>query len=445
MSRILIAEDDRHTAEGLAEILKEEGYDVTAVRDGQQAFDLAQKKRFDILLTDMKMPRLDGLELVGKIKTACPETKIIMMTAFGTVETAVQAMRDGAFHYLTKPVDFDQLLDVLQRAIEESRLKEGLPAVPSSGLSAPEPVIIGTSSKMRDIFEKISKVAKSNATILLRGESGTGKELIARAIHAKSYRNEKQFMEVSCAAIPDNLMESELFGTEKGAYTGALSTTRKGRFELADGGTIFLDEIGDISSTVQVKLLRVLQERRFERLGGTTLIKVDVRVIAATNLDLEKAVREGRYREDLYYRLNVIPIFMPPLREHKEDIPLLIQHFVAKYSRENGMPVKRFSPDALTLCQQYDWPGNVRELEHAVESAVVLSDDETIKPEHLPFSLAVGSYIERGRTLADKMDYAEMLVLKKVLEESGGNRTKAAKVLGVTVRTMQNKVKKYRL
>ena len=447
MASILIAEDDRHTIEGLKEILTEEGYTVTGAPNGQEALDLAQKKRFDLLLTDMKMPKLNGIDLIAKIKTTCPDTKIIMMTAFATVETAVQAMRDGAFDYITKPIDFDQLLSTIQSAIQESQRIERAVSQPRTS-SIPEPVIIGKSAKIQDIFNKIDKVAKANTTVLIRGESGTGKELVAKAIHARSYRSEKMFVDVSCASIPDNLMESELFGTEKGAYTGALNTTRKGFFERADGGTIFLDEIGEVSSTVQVKLLRVIQERRFERLGGTKSLSVDVRVIAATNLDLEKAVREGRYREDLYYRLNVIPLVMPPLRERKEDIPLLIEHFVEKYSLENRMPLKAFSADALDQCMLYQWPGNIRELENTVESAVVLSDDDIIHPEHLPHLEAVSPShfdLEQVGTLSDTKDQAEKIVIQRALEEAGGNRTKAARLLSVTVRTIQYKIKKYGL
>ena len=447
MASILIAEDDRYTIEGLTEILTEEGYTVTGASNGQEAFNLAQKKRFDLLLTDMKMPKLNGIDLIAKIKTICPDTKIIMMTAFATVETAVQAMRDGADDYVTKPIDFDQLLSTIQSAVQETKRKEHA-AAQSRTSSIPEPIIIGKSAKIQEIFSKIDKVAKANTTVLIRGESGTGKELVAKTIHARCYRSDQMFVDVSCASIPENLMESELFGTEKGAYTGALNTTRKGCFERADGGTIFLDEIGEVSSTVQVKLLRVIQERRFERLGGTKPLSVDVRVIAATNLDLEKAVREGRYREDLYYRLNVIPLVMPPLRDRKEDIPLLIEHFVEKYSLENRMPLKAFSEEALDQCMRYQWPGNIRELENTVESAVVLSDDEVIHSEHLPHLEAVSPShldLEQVGTLSDTKDQAEKLVIHRALDEAGGNRTKAARLLGVTVRTIQYKIKKYGL
>jgi len=447
MTKILIAEDDLHTLEGLTEILKEEGYAVTGAPDGQQALEIANKTSFDVLLTDMKMPKLNGMDLMGKMKLASPDTKIIMMTAFATVDTAVQAMRDGAFNYITKPIDFDQLLGTIQSAVREKRLRMQAESKPRSA-SISEPVMIGQSARIQEVFQKIEKVARAVATILLRGESGTGKELVARAIHVKSLRSDKKFMDFGCASIPENLMEAELFGTEKGAYTGALTSTRKGIFERADGGTIFLDEIGEISGSVQVKLLRVLQERRFERLGGTVPRSVDVRIIAATNRDLEQAVREGRYREDLYYRLNVIPIVMPPLRERKEDIPLLIDHFVTRYSLDNGMSVKSLSDEAIDRCTKYHWPGNIRELQNAIESAVILSDDESIKVEHLPpmqSSRVTGLEQDDLGTLSATKDQAEKIVIQRALDEAGGNRTKAAKILKVTVRTIQYKIKKYDL
>ena len=447
MTKILIAEDDFHTMEGLTDILEEEGYAVTGVSDGQQAIEMVNKTSFDVLLTDMKMPKLNGMDLMGKMKHASPDTKIIMMTAFATVETAVQAMRDGAFNYITKPIDFDQLLGTIQSAVRENKLRKQVELQPQTA-SISEPVMIGKSAKIEEVFQKIEKVSKAVATVLIRGESGTGKELVARAIHVKSLRSDKTFMDFGCASIPENLMEAELFGTEKGAYTGALTSTRKGIFERADGGTIFLDEIGEISGTVQVKLLRVLQERRFERLGGTVPRSVDVRIIAATNRDLEQAVREGRYREDLYYRLNVVPIVMPPLRERKEDIPLLIDHFVARYSLDNGVPIKSLANETIDRCMQYHWPGNIRELQNAIESAVILSDDESITVEHLPpmqSSRATGLEQDDLGTLSATKDQAEKIVIQRALDEAGGNRTKAAKKLGVTVRTIQYKIKKYDL
>jgi DNA-binding NtrC family response regulator len=450
MATILIAEDDRHTMEGLIDILTEEGHAVTGVSNGQQAVDLAQTRKFDVLLTDMKMPRLNGLDLIRRMQSTAPETQIIMMTAFATVETAVKAMRDGAFSYLTKPIDVDELQATIQSAIREKQLKIRSETSPRAS-SIPEPVIIGKSARIMEVFERINRVARANTTVLIRGESGTGKELVARAIHARSYRCDKTFVDVSCASIPENLLESELFGTEKGAYTGALNATRKGYFERASGGTIFLDEIGEISGTVQVKLLRVLQERRFERLGGTQPLDVDVRVIAATNRNLEEAVQQGRYRQDLYYRLNVIPILMPPLRERREDIPLLIDHFIEKYTHENGMDAKVLSDEAQELCIRHSWPGNVRELENAIESAVVLSDEELILPEHLPNlryaeSLGVASLMDESiPSLADTKGQAEKVIIQKALEEANGNRTQAARLLGVTVRTIQYKIKKYGL
>lgn len=448
MTKILIAEDDRHTIEGLKEILSDEGYAVTGVTDGEKAFAAARGEQFDVLLTDMKMPRLDGLELIKKMNGVSPETQIIMMTAFATVETAVKAMQEGAFSYLTKPIDVEELLATIESALKEKILSKQ-PPDDNRKSSIPVPVMIGQSAEIKDVFQMIEKVARANTTVLIRGESGTGKELVAKAIHAGSHRRDQPFIDVSCASIPDNLLESELFGTEKGAFTGALNTTRKGYFERADGGTIFLDEIGEISGTVQVKLLRVLQERRFERLGGTDPLQVDVRVITATNSNLEDAVQNNQYRKDLYYRLNVIPIHLPPLRNRRDDIPLLLNHFIEKYTQENGMSPKTMSDEALDLCLNYEWPGNIRELENAVESAVVLSDDDRIQPEHLP-NLTHGIpstalQVDAVGTLADTKGQAEKLVIEKALEEAGGNRTRAAEALGVTVRTIQYKIKKYSL
>ncbi len=448
MERILIAEDDRNTREGLVELLSDEGYEVTGVIDGEQAYESARKKQFDVLLTDMRMPRVNGLNLIKRVTGASPETSIIMMTAFATVETAVKAMRDGAFSYLTKPLKVEELLATIEGALQEKKQRQRMESSPRSS-SIPEPDIIGESSQIREIFERVEKVSRANTTVLLLGESGTGKSLIARAIHARSYRRDRPFVDVSCASIPEGLLEAELFGTEKGAYTGALNTTRKGYFERAAGGTIFLDEIGEISGAVQVKLLRVLQERRFERLGGTEPLNIDVRVITATNRNLEDAVAEGRYRQDLYYRLNVIPIVVPPLRDHRDDIPPLIDYFIGKYTRENGLGNKHMSDSALDICMAYDWPGNIREVENAVESAVVLSDGESILPEHLPdFTHAPAIEPNAGPvqgTLKDSRGQAEKLLIQQALMESGGNRTRAAEALGVTVRTIQYKIKKYNL
>lgn len=448
MERILIAEDDRNTREGLVELLSGEGYEVTGVKDGEQAYETARSGQFDVLLTDMKMPRINGLNLIKRMTGTSPETSIIMMTAFATVETAVKAMRDGAFTYLTKPVKFDELLAAIEGALQGRKHREHTYEQPRPS-SIPDPDIIGESAQIRGIFSRVEKVAKANTTVLLLGESGTGKSLIARAIHARSYRRDRPFVDVSCASIPESLLESELFGTEKGAYTGALNTTRMGYFERSAGGTIFLDEIGEISGAVQVKLLRVLQERRFERLGGTEPLQIDVRVIAATNRNLEDAVAKGRYRQDLFYRLNVIPIVVPPLREHRDDIPMLIDYFIRKYTQENGFGNRYISEEALEICTRYDWPGNIREVENAIESAVVLSDGERILPEHLPdFPHAPAVVPTAGPvqgSLKDSRGQAEKHLIQQALLESGGNRTRAAEALGVTVRTIQYKIKKYDL
>lgn len=449
MVSILIAEDDRNTREGLVELLSDEGYEVMGVENGQKAYEAARTQNFDVLLTDMKMPHVNGLNLIKRVTGASPGISIIMMTAFATVETAVKAMRDGAFSYLTKPLKVEELLATIQGALQDNKHKQRIEKTPQSP-SIPDPEIIGSSDQIKRIFQRVEKVAKANTTILLTGESGTGKSLIARAIHAKSYRRDQAFVDVSCASIPEGLLESELFGTEKGAYTGALNKTRKGYFERSAGGTIFLDEIGEISDTVQVKLLRVLQERCFERLGGTEPLNIDVRVIAATNRNLEDAVAEGRYRQDLYYRLNVIPIVVPPLRDHPDDIPVLIDYFIQKYTLENDLGDKYITDDAVEICLGYHWPGNIREVENAIESAVVLSDGEAILPEHLPKFASVpamtSSVIGPSQgSLKDSRGQAEKLLIQQALLESGGNRTRAAEALGVTVRTIQYKIKKYDL
>jgi DNA-binding NtrC family response regulator len=429
------------------------------VDGGQKALRVLERERFDILLTDLIMPEIDGMQLYQHTQTAAPEMRTIVMTAYSSVKDAVDAMKRGVYEYLTKPLNLDELFVILKKAIDDQNLRrENEELKDRLQGSYRFESIIGKSPAMQEVFKTIVKVARSQATVLIRGESGTGKELVARAIHYNSPRANQPLVEISCAAFPETLLESELFGYEKGAFTGA-NGRKKGRFEIADSGTIFLDEIGDISANVQTKLLRALQEKEISRLGGTESLKVDVRVITATNRNLEQALTEGRFREDLYYRLNVIPIFLPSLRERPEDIPLLVDHFVKRYCRLNQKPLLNVSEEALALCQSYDWPGNVRELENAIENAIVLGEGDLLLPEHFPVTLSMrktsaegllrseveGAFLDGGPSYREKMEAAEKLVLEDAIRRAGGNKSEAAKQLGISLRTMRYKIQKYGL
>jgi DNA-binding NtrC family response regulator len=399
------------------------------------------------------------MELYERSQTVAPEMKTVVMTAYSSIKDAVDAMKRGVYEYLTKPLNLDELFVVLRKAIDEQNLRRENQELKDrlQGNYRFES-IIGKSAAMQQVFKNIVKVAKSQATVLIRGESGTGKELVARAIHYNSPRANGPMVEISCAAFPETLLESELFGYEKGAFTGA-NSRKKGRFEIANGGTIFLDEIGDISASVQTKLLRVLQEREISRLGSTESIKVDVRVITATNRDLEQAMKDGQFREDLYYRLNVIPIFLPPLRERREDVPLLVDHFIKRHCKLNNKPLIGISGEALELCENYDWPGNVRELENAIENAIVLGEGNILLPEHFPVTLSmrkptapissrtIDDFIlpAAGTTYREQMEAAEKLVLEDAIRRAGGNKSEAAKQLGISLRTMRYKIQKYKL
>lgn len=453
--KILIVEDDINTLNGLAEILEEEKFAVLKSKNVKQALGVLRKEAFSVVLVDYLLPDGDGLELSRQIIEELPEVKIIMMTAFGTVKNAVSAMKMGIYDYLTKPIDLDELLIIIRRAIQEQKLiSENIDLKSKLTETYRFENIIGVSGKMQDVFRKIAKVARTDATVLLRGESGTGKELIARAIHFQSSRKDNPLVEINCASIPENLLESELFGHEKGSFTGAYKM-KKGKFEIADGGTVFLDEIGDLPLSLQAKLLRVLQEKTFTRVGGVTNIQVDVRLIAATNSDLEKIMKERRFREDLYYRLNVIPIFVPPLRERIEDIGPLTEHFLEKYAAKNNRKVKGISHEARDILLRYDWPGNVRELENAIENAIVMCEGEYILATDLPAYLqipgaganALQSFLGDGDSLTyrQKLERCEREIIRQALQETGGNKTRAAEKLGFTLRTLRNKVKKYGL
>ncbi|TFH01735.1 MAG: sigma-54-dependent Fis family transcriptional regulator [Calditrichales bacterium] len=453
MDRILLVEDDRNTLEGLAEILTMESYEVVKAIDGKSAVREMKSSNFNVLLTDLILPDFDGMELAKKSWEEQPDLMVVMMTAFGSVKHAVSSMKKGIFDYLTKPIDIDELLIVIKKAINQQKLKNEYNSLKDKIKEKYRyDNIVGTSGKMQEVFQKVSKIAGSDATVLIRGESGTGKELIARAIHYNSPRKNRELMEINCASIPETLLESELFGHEKGSFTGA-HRMNKGKFESADGGTVFLDEIGDLSLNVQIKLLRFLQEKRFNRVGGSNFISVDIRLLAATNADLEAKMKAGKFREDLYYRLNVIPIYIPALKNRPEDIGPLIDHFIQKFSRKNEKEIAGITSEALNICLKYSWPGNVRELENAMENAVVLTENRFIAPEDLPFYLKAGkggaSFAELTQmddmSYREQLEYAEKEIIRHALEETDGNKTHAAKRLGFSVRTMRNKVSKYGL
>jgi DNA-binding NtrC family response regulator len=450
--RILLAEDDDTSRRNLAELLEESGYEVAAFSDGKEAMDAYVMSRYDLILTDLRMPRVDGLELLSFVKEINPDALIILITGYGTVNTAVDAMKMGAFDYITKPIREDRLKISVNRALSFHKLKEEN-VVLRDHLKERFDLgkLIGYSESMKKVFEKIQKVAATDSTIIIYGESGTGKELVARAIHFNSERRESPLVPVNCGAIPEDLLESELFGHEKGAFTGAIRT-RIGRFELAQGGTIFLDEIGDMSQALQVKVLRVVQEKQFERIGGVKTLNADVRIIAATNQDLERAVEEKRFREDLYYRINVIPIHLPPLRERGLDIAILANSFLKKFSKHNRKAVNRFSPEAIQALLAYHWPGNVRELENLVEMLVVMKDSGDILVEDLPEKIA----LRKGRSdqvysvdFPDEgVNFNEMVVqfekdlLLKAMEKSGGVKNRAAKLLNLNRTTLVEKLKR---
>jgi two-component system NtrC family response regulator len=450
-AKILIAEDEKTQRDLLEGFLIKEGFSVKAVANGREALQRLEENFFDIALIDYKMPELDGLQTLQEIRKLYPDLPVVMMTAYGTVETAVASMKEGALDYLTKPIDLDELLLMLQRVIERTILiseNKELKAKLQERYTFTH--IVYGSPKMEEVMGLVARVAPSQATILIRGESGTGKELIAHAIHYASPRSEKPLVKVSCAAIPETLLESELFGHEKGAFTGA-TQRRIGRFEEADGGSIFLDEIGDFSPGTQVKLLRILQDKEFQRLGSNLSFKTDVRVITATHRNLEEAIKKGLFREDLYYRLNVISITLPTLKERREDIPLLIDYFLKKYSKENQKSLSDISKEARTILLRYSYPGNVRELENLIERAVVLSRGEVITTQDLPFHLKeeksekLWEGPKKEKSLPESLEEIEKDSILKALHQHHGVQTKAAENLGISERVLRYKMKKYRI
>jgi DNA-binding NtrC family response regulator len=442
--RILVVDDEVNARTALAELLKDEGFDVEMAADAFKALGKYESFAPHVVLTDLKMPGMDGIELVKKLRAYEDPCDVIVMTAFGAVETAVEAMRAGASDYLTKPLNFDELLIVLNKVLENSQLRRETSQLRARVRDRVAPNnIIGDAPVMQRVFEVIEQVAPSRATVLVTGESGTGKELVANAIHQRSPRARGPFIKLHCAALAESLLESELFGHERGAFTGAVGR-KDGRFSLADGGTLFLDEIGEIAPTIQVKLLRFLQEHEFERVGGTQTLKVDVRVIAATNKNLQEEVAKGKFREDLFYRLNVVALEMPALRERRSDIPALSRFFVDRYAKENGKAIEGIAPEALELMMAYDWPGNVRELENAVERAVVLAPGKLIDARQLPSSIRPtaiqpGAPAIPGATMAELERYA----ILETLKSTGGSTSQAADILGISTRTIQYRLHEY--
>jgi len=442
-ARILVVDDEIAMREALYDWLKEDGYDVGLAEGGRQAIAMAREKNWDVILLDLKMPDMDGLETLRRLKGKDVETdaEILMMTAYATVDTAVNAMKEGAFDYLVKPFAPDEIEMQIKKIVAHRELVlENILLRQRLDERSEYNEIIGKSDSMQKVFDLISQVAPTDSTVLITGESGTGKELIAQAIHGNSQRCYMSFIAVSCGALPDSLLESELFGYEKGAFTGA-EYTKKGRFELADNGTLFLDEIGDISLKTQVDLLRVLQQKTFRRLGGVEEIQVDARILAATNRDLRKAISESKFREDLFYRLNVISIHVPPLRERKEDIPLLVKAFIRKYCIEMNKEVVKIAPSALNLLIDYDWPGNVRELENVIERALVIGRESEIVAEDLPFP----SKKFVPEMMPDSLKMMEKMHIRKILKKTDWNISRTARLLEIDRQTLYNKIEKYKI
>lgn len=453
--KILVADDEQSMREFLDIMLKKEGYKVSLACNGEEVLRLIERDIFDLALVDIRMPKMDGIAVLRKIKAVSPETVVIMITAYASADTAIKAMKEGAYDYITKPFKVEEIKLIIKNALEKKNLqKENLLLRQIVKDRYHFENIIGQSPKMMALYELMEKVAPTKTNILITGESGTGKELAAKAIHYNSPRKDKPFVTLNCGAIPESLIESELFGHMKGAFTDAIAT-KKGLFEIADEGTLFLDEISELPLLMQVKLLRVLQDREFKRVGGTEDIRVDVRIIAATNKDLEEAVREKRFREDLYYRLNVIQIKLPPLRERKEDIPLLANHFLKRYATELNKNISRISPDALELLLDYHYPGNVRELQNIIERAVALGNDTELTAQHL------ASYLEsqlpmkkgwadleipnEGIDLEKMVEELERTLLVKALDRTRGVKKKAAELLRINFRSMRYRLEKYGL
>ncbi|RJP25143.1 MAG: sigma-54-dependent Fis family transcriptional regulator [Candidatus Omnitrophota bacterium] len=444
-STILITDDELNTREGLRKAIESESRKVDVAADGDEALDKIKKNNYDVLITDMRMPGMDGMTLLREAKKEAPDLGVIVLTAYGTIEMAVEAMRCGAYNYLTKPVNLDELEMLVEQILDKRRIemeneyhRERDAAV--EGFEG----IIGESPPIRSLRERIKQIAPSKATVLITGETGTGKELVAQAIHNLSPRKKRLFVPVHCAALSENLLESELFGHERGAFTGAIKQ-RKGRFELADQGTIFLDEISEISTAIQVKLLRVLQEKEFQRVGGSETISVDIRILAATNTNLQELAEEGKFREDLYYRLKVVTLDVPPLRERVDDIPLLAHVFIKRFAKENAKGIMEISDEAMTSLKKYHWPGNVRELQGVMESMVILATGKQLEIDNVPYEIRRDSDVKPEVLVTGNVTLSdiEKQVILETLEKYNGNRTKTAEALGIGRRTLIRKIHEY--
>ncbi len=454
MDRVLIVDDEKGMRDFLSIMLRKEGYAVSQAEAADKAADLISRGEFDLVISDISMPGQSGLEVLRQAKAANPDTPVIMITAYASTESAVEALKLGAYDYIIKPFDIEELKIVVRNALEKRRLENEnriLKRELKEKFRADE--LVGDSPRMREVLDLVAKIAPTNSTVLISGESGTGKELVARAIHAGSPRKDRPFVSINCGAMPDDLLESELFGHARGSFTGAV-TSKKGLFEVADGGTIFLDEIGDTSPAMQVKLLRVLQERRIRRVGGTEETEVNVRVLAASNQDLDQLVRDRRFREDLYYRINVIQIKMPSLREKRDDIPALALHFLVKYSKTMGKKITRISEEAIRHLLEHDWPGNVRELENVIERAVALETTDAITPESLSREVRSGArpaqdlpiaLSDGGIDLERQLERLRERLMEEALQRANGVQTKAAELLGMSFRSFRYFAKKYHL
>ncbi len=441
-STVLVVDDDQANLESVCRIFQREGVATLAAANGQQALELLRRPEVGVMVTDLMMPGVDGQELLRAARATRPDVEVVLMTAFATVETAVAAMRDGAYDFITKPLKRHSLVKAVQKAMEKQALVQENANLKAQLAALGSRTMVGQSPAFRAFMDTLRQAAPSSATVLLIGQSGTGKELAARSIHEMSPRVKGPFVAVNCAALPESILEAELFGVEKGAFTGAVAR-REGRFERADGGTLFLDEVGEMSASAQVKLLRVLQEGELERLGGTSTIKVDVRVVAATNKDLPREVAEGRFREDLYFRLNVVEVRIPDLASRREDVPLLADHFLRRFAAKNNKPVRGFTEAARSVLEGYAWPGNVRELEHAVERAVVLSRGEQIDVADLPEAVRkgpIGAASQIVIPIGTPMEELERRVIHETLRHTKGDKNLAARMLGIAARTIYRKL-----
>jgi DNA-binding NtrC family response regulator len=443
---ILVVDDEKNIRDGLREALELDGYEVVPAADGKEALEALGRGEIDLVVTDLKMPRVSGEELLRTVASSYPTVPVIILTGHGTIESAVQAMHDGAYDFLTKPVNLDRLSLLVKRALGNRELAMQNRALQEELERRSQfSNIIGRSAEMREVFELVRQVAPARTSVLITGESGVGKEMIAEALHYNSPRRDKPFIKLHCAALTETLLESELFGHEKGAFTGAVARKR-GRFELAHLGTLFLDEIGEINQTVQIKLLRVLEEKRFERVGGEETVEVDVRLIAATNRDLTDAIAKGTFREDLYYRLNVLNIHIPPLRDRRDDIPLLIAAFLREFGQENGKAIDGIDPKARRALVGYSWPGNVRQLRNSIESAVVLCKGSVITLEDLPPGIRGEQGGDAVRlSVGSSLAEAEKELIRSTLAREGGNKSRTAEVLGIGRKTLHRKLQEYGL